>query len=143
MTGTTNTPAPVADQDNRAAFEADMHAINPGVCQAVLDIYWDSTEGKLWRAALARRTDHAEPAVAAIQFVLDNDDEDENNMSLLRLWNEGEFDKLRREWPEAPEAIYIGADPLHPATKRSADLVADTMDHAQLQALGQQQKGGA
>lgn len=50
-----------------------------------------------------------DPAVAAIQFALETDSD---GLHFLSLWNEGEFDLLRREWPEAPEAIYIGADPL-------------------------------
>ena len=52
----------------------------------------------------------ADPAVAAIQFALETHNDD--GLHFLRLWNEGEFDLLRREWPEAPEDIYIGADPL-------------------------------
>ena len=51
-------------------------------------------------------------AVAAIQFALETDD----GMAFLRCWNEGNFDAIRREWPEAPEAVFVGADPLHPAT---------------------------
>lgn len=51
-------------------------------------------------------------AVAAIQFALETDD----GLTFLRLWNQGDFDKTRHEWPEAPEAVYIGADPLHPET---------------------------
>lgn len=47
-------------------------------------------------------------AVAAIQFAL----KDPEGMTFLRLWNEGEFDTLRREWPDAPIEVYIGADPL-------------------------------
>lgn len=50
-----------------------------------------------------------DPAVAAIQFALETHSD---GLHFLRLWNEGEFDLLRREWPEAPEDIYIGADPL-------------------------------
>ncbi|MNW14225.1 hypothetical protein D3C71_2123940 [compost metagenome] len=52
-------------------------------------------------------------AVAAIQFALD----DADGMQFLRLWNEGDFDVIRREWPEAPEEIFIGADPLHKPSK--------------------------
>ena len=51
-------------------------------------------------------------AVAAIQFALETDD----GLTFLRCWNEGNFDAIRREWPEAPEAVFVGADPLHPAT---------------------------
>lgn len=32
-------------------------------------------------------------------------------MEFLRCWNEGDFDSLRKEWPDAPEEIYY-ADPL-------------------------------
>lgn len=32
-------------------------------------------------------------------------------MEFLRLWNEGDFDSLRKEWPDAPAEIYF-ADPL-------------------------------
>lgn len=52
-------------------------------------------------------------AVAAIQFALADDD----GMQFLRLWNEGEFDVIRSEWPEAPEEVFIGADPLHKSSK--------------------------
>ncbi|MDR9847080.1 hypothetical protein [Herbaspirillum huttiense] len=52
-------------------------------------------------------------AVAAIQFSL----EAEDGQSFLRLWNEGEFDVCRREWPEAPKEVYIGADPMLPETR--------------------------
>ena len=47
-------------------------------------------------------------AVAAIQFALQCD----SGIDFLRCWNEGEFDAIRREWPEAPVAVFIGADPL-------------------------------
>ncbi|MEZ2310811.1 hypothetical protein AB6809_29625 [Paraburkholderia sp. RCC_158] len=45
-------------------------------------------------------------SVAAIQFALDADE----GMTWLRLWNQGEFESCRREWPEAPDECYIGAD---------------------------------
>ena len=57
----------------------------------------------------------SDPATAAIQFALSYDCEEP--MSFLRCWNEGDFDAIRREWPEAPENVFIGADPLHPDTK--------------------------
>lgn len=55
----------------------------------------------------------ADAAVSAIQFALNDDD----GMQFLRLWNEGDFDVIRREWPEAPEDVFIGADPLHKPSK--------------------------
>lgn len=48
-------------------------------------------------------------AVAAIQFALEADE----GVQFLHLWNEGEFAVIREEWPEAPDAVFIGADPLH------------------------------
>lgn len=51
-------------------------------------------------------------ALAAIEFAL----RAEEGLEFLRCWNQGDFDDIRREWPEAPEAVYIGADPLHPQT---------------------------
>lgn len=58
-------------------------------------------------------------ALAAIEFALQTDD----GLTFLRLWNEGEFDTLRREWPEAPEAIYIGADAQHPGSQPASATV--------------------
>jgi len=51
-------------------------------------------------------------AVAAIEFAL----RAEEGLEYLRCWNQGDFDVCREEWPEAPEAAYIGADPMHPQT---------------------------
>lgn len=51
---------------------------------------------------------------ALIEFILSP--KTECAMEFLRCWNEGDFDACRREWPEAPETIYIGADTLHPET---------------------------
>lgn len=52
-------------------------------------------------------------AVAAIQFALETDE----GMEFLRCWNQGDFDAIREEWPEAPEAVFIGADPLYKPTQ--------------------------
>jgi len=42
----------------------------------------------------------------------------ESPLEFLRCWNEGNFEALREEWPDAPEEIYL-ADPLgsHPLYK--------------------------
>lgn len=50
-----------------------------------------------------------DPAVAAIQYVLEHPTEDP--VEFLRNWYYGEFDVLRREWPDVPEAVFAGADP--------------------------------
>jgi hypothetical protein len=70
-------------------------------------------------------------AVAAIQFALDHADDDA--MQFLKFWNEGEFDVIRRNWESVPEAVFIGADPLHPKTARPAatsagDLIAECIE---------------
>jgi hypothetical protein len=56
-------------------------------------------------------------AVAAIEYALKTED----GIDFLRHWNEGSFDICRKHWDDAPEACYIGADPLLPQTK---DLLA-------------------
>jgi hypothetical protein len=68
--------------------------------------------------------DNMGAAVAAIQFALEDDD----GLEFLRYWNEGEFDVLRRNWPGVPEAVFIGADPLHPATKAAQAAAAAPAD---------------
>jgi hypothetical protein len=37
----------------------------------------------------------------------------DEGMAFLHCWLHGEFDVIRKEWPEAPEAVFVGADPLH------------------------------
>lgn len=61
-------------------------------------------------------------AVAAIQFALVAND---GGMDFLRHWNEGSFNTCRQWWPEAPDACYIGADPLYPKTKQANHDVPD------------------
>ena len=51
---------------------------------------------------------------AAIEFALE--DATGEGMAFLRCWLYGDFDVIRKEWPEAPESVYISADPLHPET---------------------------
>lgn len=44
----------------------------------------------------------ANPAVAAIKFALQTSD----GINFLYLWDRGDFARIRRNWPEAPEDIY-------------------------------------
>jgi hypothetical protein len=55
-------------------------------------------------------------SIAAIQFALKSDE----GMDFLRCWNEGNFDAIRKEWPEAPEDVFIGADPMHSKNTENA-----------------------
>ncbi|WP_175981388.1 ead/Ea22-like family protein [Burkholderia sp. BCC1630] len=67
------------------------------------------------RAALEATSQHPmQASVAAIQYALDADE----GFEWLSLWNEGEFERCRRDWPDAPDDCYIGADPTHPETQR-------------------------
>lgn len=50
-------------------------------------------------------------AVVAFTLELAETENSDDAIAFLRNWNEGEFDVLRKEWPEAPEEIYH-ADPL-------------------------------
>lgn len=52
-----------------------------------------------------------DPGLAAIEFALSLDDAQDMELFLL-LWNEGNFESCRINWPKAPEECYIGADPL-------------------------------
>lgn len=54
------------------------------------------------------RAQNCYAAVAAIQYALENDE----GLEFLRRWNQGDFDVLRREWPDVPDEVFIGADPL-------------------------------
>ena len=55
------------------------------------------------------------PSVAAIDFALTCGLGD-GGLEFLRAWQSGEFDAIRDEWPEAPDAVFAGADPLHRAS---------------------------
>lgn len=52
---------------------------------------------------------------AVIDYIL-NEGYMESPLEFLRCWNEGNFEALREEWPDAPEEIYL-ADPLYKGKK--------------------------
>jgi hypothetical protein len=79
---------------------------------------WTADQMRAYAADAVRRAaadaggQHA--AAAAIQYALEDDD----GMDFLSYWNEGEFDVIRRNWENVPEAVFIGADQLYrPAAK--------------------------
>ena len=49
-------------------------------------------------------------AVATMKFAIET--QMDEGFVFLENWFNGDFDACRREWPEAPEECYIGADPL-------------------------------
>ncbi|KND62294.1 hypothetical protein BVER_01753 [Candidatus Burkholderia verschuerenii] len=48
-------------------------------------------------------------AIGAIKFAL----ETEEGLEFLRAWLHGDFSAIRRDWPDAPENVFVGADPTH------------------------------
>ncbi|CAI8952293.1 hypothetical protein [Pseudomonas soli] len=60
--------------------------------------------------SLALELSLPDAAVAAIAYVLEHPCE--SPMEFLRCWNEGNFETLRMEWPDAPADVFIGADSL-------------------------------
>lgn len=66
-------------------------------------------DGALVLRVPRKRAQQADAAVEAIKFSLQTDEGD----AFLRCWLQGEFDAIRKEWPDAPEAVFAGADPLH------------------------------
>lgn len=70
------------------------------------------------KAELADQAPYA--AVAAIAYALGRGFM-ESPMDFLRCWNEGDFEAVRNEWPEVPDEVFIGADPLFvPKQERAA-----------------------
>ena len=50
-------------------------------------------------------------AIGAIKFAL----ETEEGLEFLRAWLHGDFSAIRRDWPDAPEGVFVGADPTRSA----------------------------
>lgn len=51
---------------------------------------------------------------AAIRFALEQAGGMGEAVDFLRAWNDGDFPEIRRDWPEVPDEVFIGADPLFP-----------------------------
>lgn len=63
------------------------------------------------REALADAIMESNPSLAVIRYMLSEDvDGSDDAMDFLRYWYEGEFDILRRNWENIPDAVFIGAD---------------------------------
>ena len=88
--------------------------------------FWQNMIGDNLTAAMLNRIDDLEEEVqesqksdecfnAVISYILGKGHM-ESPLEFLRCWNEGDFDALREEWPDAPEEIYF-ADPLYKGNK--------------------------
>lgn len=55
------------------------------------------------------KSDRRDAAIEAMKYALRADE----GMAFLQCWIEGDFAAIRKEWPDAPEAVFVGADPMH------------------------------
>jgi hypothetical protein len=69
----------------------------------------------------------AHSAVAAIQYAIDKCEDDGDAMQFLGYWNNGDFDVIRRNWPDVPEAVFADADPLHKQYKKKEEDAGEVM----------------
>ncbi|WP_017511133.1 MULTISPECIES: hypothetical protein [Cupriavidus] len=60
-------------------------------------------------------------AIAAIAYAVKADE----GLTFLRCWQHGDFDEIRADWPDAPEAVFIGAEAFSPATAGRSDLAQE------------------
>ena len=51
-------------------------------------------------------------AVEAMKFAIKTDE----GIEFLRCWLDADFAAIRKEWPDAPITVFVGADPLHKPT---------------------------
>lgn len=61
------------------------------------------------RVAKPQEVPDRNAAIEAMKFALDP--RTVEGMEFLRCWMQGQFDAIRKEWPGAPAAVFIGADP--------------------------------
>lgn len=54
--------------------------------------------------------DAPDPALAALTYAFENPSEEP--LEFLRCWYDGDFQAIRDEWENVPDAVFIGADPL-------------------------------
>lgn len=89
-----------------AAFEDAVVEREMGEDEESIEMYDEA------RAALEEAIVENNPSLAVIQYILsENVDSRDDAMTFLRYWYEGEFDTLRRNWENIPDAVFIGADP--------------------------------
>ena len=60
------------------------------------------------RPAMPKTLRREDAAIEALKYALTADE----GIEFLRCWMYGDFYSIRNQWPEAPEVIFFGADPL-------------------------------
>lgn len=98
---------PVMNKNNLiAAFEDAVLERDENENSETIKLYESARE------ALAEAIVENNPSLAVINYMLsENVDSRDDAMTFLRYWYEGEFDVLRRNWNNIPDAVFIGADP--------------------------------
>jgi hypothetical protein len=104
----------------RTALEAALNAAAVAESNAYLRGYNVGHEAAL-------KPMRPDAAAAAIQFSLSTED----GRTFLELWQYGDFDIIRREWPDVPDAVFVGADPLHTAAPLAQPDAKPDSDRAQ------------
>lgn len=94
--------AVIDDEPLLIVGEGDEFEITPGNIYGQL--YWGQV-----LVDKGEQTQVVDSAVAAIQFALSLGIE---GIDFLRMWNQGDFPEIREDWPECPDEVFIGADPL-------------------------------
>ncbi len=68
----------------------------------------DIAKGTLMlRPAKPKALQSGDATIEAMKYALKADE----GMEFLRCWMHGDFDAIRKEWPDAPESVFVGADP--------------------------------
>lgn len=96
-------------------------------------VVYEGTNGKLWSrpvsewhrsltlleaSASVLGFDKPNPALAVLNFAFGNTDPSvsyeatEETVTLLNMWYHGDFQEMRDTWPDIPDEVFIGADPL-------------------------------
>ena len=101
-----NTPMTNASFDN--AYDQAMPGHGEGWDSFAARIRYDMETMEIESQKL-REGPCPNAACEAIEFALSVACEEP--ISFLRCWNEGDFDSIRDEWPEAPGGVFIGAEP--------------------------------
>lgn len=75
-------------------------------------------------ARKALKSSKMDAGSAAITYALSIDDQ-HDGMNFLRLWHAADFDVIRREYPDAPEAVFEGADGTLASTSEDLDFLCE------------------
>lgn len=86
----------------------------PAALLAQLDVQiGDSFDADIAKGALTLRPSkpkaqyRGDAAIEAMKYALNA----EEGMEFLRCWMHGDFGAIRKEWPDAPESVFVGAGP--------------------------------